>query len=230
MKKTFVAIAMMSCLALAGCASSSESAVTYTEPSTVIPVNDHTLIKEESTVFVYRDGRVTSQDVELFGEDYYDVEELKKDFVNPAIESYNKTAGGDSVKVTSVKAENGKVKMVLEYATTDDYIGFNKKTNKYYSNWATFDVCEYAKISEAGYALPATLLDTTGAVVNTATIKSNVELYLCVIDFGATYPTGFAGEFDFEGDIAYVSEGITVTSMNGVTAANGAGLQYIIFK
>ena len=85
---------------------------------------------------------------------------------------------------------------------------------------------------DAGVLTPegAALLDPSGNLVPASGIKSDTELYLCVLDLGAGYPTGFSGKLLFEGDIAYVSGGITFDSSNGITLADVAGLQYIIFK
>ena len=223
-------IALSVSLLLGGCQSSENPTVTYTEPETNTPINDHTMITDDSAVFVYRNGRVRSQDVESFGEEYYDVNELKSEYIDPAVSEYNSAAGKDKVKVVSLDLKNGNASLVIDYASTKDFLDFNKNTNLYFKDWKTFDTCPYLKISESGYALPANLVDPSGNLVPASGIKSDTELYLCVLDLGAGYPTGFSGKLLFEGDIAYVSGGITFDSSNGITLADVAGLQYIIFK
>lgn len=76
-----------------------------------------------STVFVEKDGKIVSADVEAFDEDAYDMEGLEA-FVKDALLAYN---GGEEGNITmkSLTAEEGKATLILEYASASDYADFN---------------------------------------------------------------------------------------------------------
>jgi hypothetical protein len=78
---------------------------------------------EESTVFVQKDGKVVSTDVENFSNSY-DEEELKN-YVETAISEYTAQYGEDTVTLKDVAVADGKATLILEYASTEDYTRFN---------------------------------------------------------------------------------------------------------
>lgn len=77
-----------------------------------------------STVFVEKDGRVVSTDVEAFDENKYELEGLEE-YVKEAVSSYNSEHGEESVVMKELKAEEGSAVLILEYASASDYAGFN---------------------------------------------------------------------------------------------------------
>jgi uncharacterized protein YxeA len=78
---------------------------------------------EESTVFVQKDGKVVSTDVESFS-DSYDEEELKN-YVETTISEYTAQYGEDSVTLKDVAVADGKATLILSYASPEDYSRFN---------------------------------------------------------------------------------------------------------
>lgn len=77
-----------------------------------------------STVFVEKDGKIVSTDVEAFDENTYDKEGLEA-YVNKAVSAYNSDNGEDSVVMKELKIEEGNAVLILEYASASDYAGFN---------------------------------------------------------------------------------------------------------
>ena len=79
---------------------------------------------EASTLFVLKDGKIISTDVEAFDENTYDKEGLTS-YVEEAVEAYNSENGKNSVKVKSLDVKEGTATLILEYASAADYAGFN---------------------------------------------------------------------------------------------------------
>lgn len=224
-------VGAMAATLLTGCKGSSATGPDFTVPNTQAPQNDYTFLASTSCVFVQRNGQVVSADVEDFSKDYYDVDELKTKKVEPAIAAYNKEAGEGAVTLNALTVKDGMVTMELKFATGDDYVKFNRETNHYFSQWQVLKVCKYSELPSMGYALTGDLVLPDGTTCGAATITGTENLNVCVIDMGTEYPTGFNGTFLFEGDVAYMSPGITKgTSANSVVLANTAGLQFVLFK
>lgn len=77
-----------------------------------------------STVFVEKDGKVVSTDVEAFDENTYDKEGLEA-YVQEALDTYNSDNGEDAVVMKELKVEEGNAVLILEYASASDYAKFN---------------------------------------------------------------------------------------------------------
>jgi hypothetical protein len=80
-------------------------------------------VTEESTVFVQKNGKVVSTDVESFSSSY-DEEELKT-YVETMISEYTQQYGEDTVKLKDVTVADGTATLILEYASPEDYSRFN---------------------------------------------------------------------------------------------------------
>lgn len=78
---------------------------------------------EESTVFVLKDGKIVSTDVDDFDEAKYDEEGLEE-YVNRQISEYNDEYGKDSVKLNNISIKDGKAFLTLEYNNWSDYARF----------------------------------------------------------------------------------------------------------
>ena len=79
---------------------------------------------DTNTVFVLKDGRLVSTDIDGFDETVYDKEKLAT-YVQDVIDTYNKENGEDSLKQKSYSVEEGVVTLVLEYANADVYEDIN---------------------------------------------------------------------------------------------------------
>lgn len=78
---------------------------------------------DSSTVYVLKNDRIITTDVEDFDEDSYSTSELK-DYVKTAIEEYTSENGSGSVKYKSLSVEDGVASLTISYASAEDYTGF----------------------------------------------------------------------------------------------------------
>lgn len=77
-----------------------------------------------STAEFHRNGGIRITTVESFAEDYYDADELKKT-IRDAVASYNEKNGNGRVKEKSFQVADQTAVLVLDYASAEDYSGFN---------------------------------------------------------------------------------------------------------
>ena len=78
----------------------------------------------EDTVFLLKNGKVVSTDVEDFDTDTYSKEDLEK-FVDEAVEAYNSEHGKNTIEKKKLKVENETAVLTLEYASAEDYASFS---------------------------------------------------------------------------------------------------------
>jgi hypothetical protein len=246
MKKAwlFALIGVMAVGMLSACNKSStdETGSGFVDPGTAGDmVNDYPNLISDSGLFIKRDGTITSADMEEFSADYYDAEEFEQDYVEPAVRSYNEKQGLSYVRASeteeklpvalnSIKVEDGNLTLQLDYQNAQHYLAFNQEINDYYQDWTTFVVCSYADLVDYGISMDASFIDTEGNAVDLNTVKTTNGLYACVIGFNGALPTGFSGKLQFEGEVAYTTEGIYLQSDNTVRVYDSDQLQYILFK
>ena len=73
-----------------------------------------------NTVFVLKDGKIVSTDLETFDGKQYDADELES-YVAGVIDTYNKENGEDSLKQKKFSVEENTATLILEYANADVY-------------------------------------------------------------------------------------------------------------
>ena len=93
----------------------------------VIQMDEEVWEPESTSVQIYKDGSVTETVIDKLDKDYYDSEELKA-LVSEAISDYNASAGPDRVAedIEKTVIEDGRVTLVMNYASPQDYAGFNQ--------------------------------------------------------------------------------------------------------
>lgn len=79
---------------------------------------------DTNTIYVEKNGKITSVDVEAFDQSYYDETELET-FVDEAVNAYNEENGKGAVKVEELSVEDGVATLKMQYKTAEDYAGFN---------------------------------------------------------------------------------------------------------
>lgn len=79
---------------------------------------------DTNTVFVLKDGKIVSTDVENFDEKKYNEAELES-YVAGIVDTYNKKNGEDSLKQKEFTVEENVATLVLEYANGDIYEAVN---------------------------------------------------------------------------------------------------------
>lgn len=114
---------------------------------------------ETNTVYVLKNGKIISTDVEAFDEKIYDKAEFKS-YVKDVIDTYNSEIGKKAVKQKSFEINDSKATLVLEYADADVYEKVNSielftgTINEAQEAGYEFD-CEFAKLAD-GKAVTAT--------------------------------------------------------------------------
>ena len=167
---------------------------------------------EQSGIFVRKNGTVKGAEIESFdnsayAEPRYQEDELKA-FVEETVSSYNQETTGqtgayskdaDGLKVTidDFSVKNSVATLVLNYATTEDYIEFNDGGE----NVLTLDLMTAPEAAEAGAVLTG-LKDSEGNSV--AEDAASNEKYYVVSVSGNT-------EVTVEGKILGISDGGSIT-------------------
>ncbi len=135
---------------------------------------------ETNTVYVLENGKVISTDVEAFDEKTYDKDKLQS-YVKDSINTYNAEIGKNSLKEKSLKIEDGKAVLVLEYADVDTYEAVNAvelfvgTVKEAQAAGYKFDA-SYAKLTD-GKAISATAEDFTKSDdYKVVIIKSNTKV------------------------------------------------------
>lgn len=111
MKKKGLVCLLLTCLFLTGC---SKNPGLKAEELTA------------DTLYISKDGSIVSGIVESFDKEYYVKEELES-FIEEEIEDYNSQSEKDRIKLSSLAIEEkGQARMVIRYASIEDYAAVNK--------------------------------------------------------------------------------------------------------
>lgn len=76
-----------------------------------------------STLYVEADGKLQMADIEVFDKEYYDQKELKE-FINTAVDEYQKEAGEESVSCSDVSVSSDMAKALFHFRSVKDYNNF----------------------------------------------------------------------------------------------------------
>lgn len=79
---------------------------------------------DTNTVYVLKNGKIISTDVEAFDEKTYNKDELKA-YIKENLDTYNAEIGKNSLKQKSFEVEEGEAVLVLEYADANAYEAVN---------------------------------------------------------------------------------------------------------
>ena len=145
---------------------------------------------KESTVYILKNGRVVSTDVETFDSSVYDEAGLES-YVQDAISAYEQEYGSKKVTLKSLTFENGMATLIIEYASAEDYANFNK---------TELFAGSLAESLAAGYSFNMDFADVTGDVATECPASSFLggEGYKVVIIKANT-------DVKVIGDICYLS-------------------------
>lgn len=167
-----------------------------------------------TTIYVAKDGKITSIIVEDFSEKYYDQAEMTA-MINSEIADFNSAHGADSVVLNSVSVDNMIAKVSITYENCDVYSEFNK---------------EELYVSTVKEAL------NTGKTLN-VTLKNPLDENNTI---GMTEIAGMDSEFivisseevDIRcaGKILYVSQETTYVDEYEINAYENQDDTYVIFK
>ena len=115
-------------------------------------------IAEENSVYILKDDKILSTNVEIFG-DEYDQKELKA-FMNDAIKAYNEENGSGSVKQKAFQLKNGTATSVLQYKDADVFEDFYGRE---------LFVGTVGEAIQAGYSFDIPFADVTGSTPEACT-------------------------------------------------------------
>lgn len=171
---------------------------------------------DESAISVKKNGKITGVSIEAFDKSYYSEEELS-DFVEKTINEYQQENGDSSVKLESLKVEEGKATLYINYETPTDYAKFNGEE---------LFVGTILDAMAAGYNLDTTYYEVSGTTLGTATsidlIDDDYKVVIVKEKIRVIVP----------GKIKFVSDNLTIIDKNTVTPMNknATGYSIIIYK
>lgn len=165
---------------------------------------------DRNTVFVLKNGKIVSTDIEAFDEKTYNKEKLEA-YVDDVVATYNKENGEDSLTKKYYDVVDDVATLVLEYANADVYEAVNSvelftgTVKEAQKAGYTFD-CGFAKMVD-GKAVTASLADFEKEEdVKVLIIKSNTKVVL-------------------PGDVCYVStQNVSKVGEDYVIIKDGASL------
>lgn len=169
----------------------------------------------ETTVEVKKNGNIVHTIIEDFTEDYYDVNALQSS-IQSACDSYNASAGDDSVTVGEATEEEGVLTVDMTYRNSAAYAGFNRQ--------AMFAGTVKDAYQE-GYDLNVNLVSARedGKTIGKAELLGMGEKHIVIIREAVNVKV-----WD---KILYYSEDVVQTQdAKTVTVTDGDALTYIIFE
>lgn len=207
MKKVRIAIAaMMAATLLFGCGSKSGATSTFAPA--------------QSSIFVKRDGAVSSALVEMDDKSYYDQTELTT-FIEEWVTAYNAEQGGSGVTLESCTLKDGKATAVFNYASGADLCSFTQASDDVANQTSILEVTTVSeglvqgKVSDGTWKAAKDRVD-----VSLDTVIKQGDLKLVTVDGAVTLQT--------EGKIQYYSGAITM--VDDFTVTTTGGKSYIVFK
>lgn len=163
---------------------------------------------EQNTIVVKKDGSVLGAIIEDFSDSKYVSEELKA-MLEEEIAAYNAKAGEGSVTLETYEVtEDKKVKVYLEYASFEDYAGFNEET---------FFVGTVSEAYEAGYEfVDMENVSGEGAAIGKADVLEKGSMKMVIFEEPV--------HVRVNGKISYVSSGVAVEGRKEAAVNNEEGM------
>ena len=174
----------------------------------------------ETSLYVTKEGTVTSADVETYENDYYSADELKAyaEEMLTAFESGNQSGDSDKkAEITECTVKDGTAKLLITFPDAEEYPDTESGIQI-----ESLDVVSMADGVEKGYIIGSTFYKAGdgNTEVSAVDITKQKKLYVACVKGSAKIQT--------DGAVQYVSEGVT---LNGDVAETPAGeTSYIIFK
>lgn len=171
---------------------------------------------EQTEITISKDGTVSMQIIESFDKPYYDQDELRQKVLTE-VASYNRNVENGNISVEKVEVEEQSAKVIMEYATAEDYARFNK---------SIFFVGSTTQAQEAGYDLNTVLSGTedTMKTIGMADMLLMSDYSILITD--CTEPVTINGK------AAYVSSNVIVSkNKKTITLTQDTdALGYVVFQ
>lgn len=206
--KTLLAV-MMAGVLLAGCAGGAGS-------STFSP--------SESSIFVTREGGISSGLVESYEKIIYVQEELLAEAQKAAADfsAANPVTDGTAVTVKSCTLENGTAKLIFDYKSGESLAGFAKEYEDTANQVESLNVTTVADGLVQGLIVDASFVKAKdGSAIDNQTVTKDGTFHLVAVE-------GPAVTIQTEGKVQYVSAGSSM--VDDFTVKTPEGKAYIIFK
>lgn len=151
---------------------------------------------DTNTIYVKKNGRVISADVETFDKDYYDQEEFKT-YVDAAIEEYN-AERNNAVKLLEFEVKENVASVHMSFQSAGDYSAFNQM--ELFSG-------SIAEAKEAGYTMEVPLIEAKEADgTNTEEVLAEFDAEESVMSTETEFSAESTEEFIIEGSLEPATE------------------------
>ena len=172
-------------------------------------------VPAESTIALYKKGKITDTIVEEFDKDFYDSEELQSE-IESELAEYNKNFAADHVTLKKFEVKDGTATLQLVFDGSEYYEDYMEMT---------LFTGTVAEARAEGYELTGELLGADGAQTSLDSLDSADEAQVLVLETDETV------QVQTPGTILAVSAGgnVSVTGKKQAAVADG-GLSYIIYK
>ena len=176
----------------------------------------------ETSLYVTKEGTVTSADVEICENDYYSADELKAyaQEMLDAFESENQSGSSEKkTEITECTVKDGTAKLLITFPDAEEYLRFDEESG---IQVESLDVVSVQDGVEKGYIVGSNFYKAGDekTEVSAVDITKQKKLYVACVTGSAKIQT--------DGAIQYVSEGV---NLNGNTAETPKGeTSYIIFR
>lgn len=207
MKKARIILAVMIAGAmLSGCAGRGSSTSTFSP--------------EQSSIFVARDGSISSALVETYTNDYYDQEELRAS-IEASVADFSAELGRTPVTLSSCTLGNGRAIALFEYESGADLCAFGKATEDEVNILETLEFTTVEKGQMAdGMSNVEWKKAKDGSAVSAETVTKKGAVHLVYLDGNAMVQT--------EGKIQFYSGNVSLK--DGFTAVVSGGQAYLAFQ
>ena len=169
----------------------------------------------ETTITVEKRGRVRESIVESFDKDYYDLDELTREF-STSVEDYNEAIGGQEIRLRGIELKkDSKIYVDLEFSGPSDYENFVGEK---------LFVGTVGDAYDNGYTMDVVLKGVEkGDKIDKLKIMSMADRNIIIMSEHARVRT-------FK-DIAYVSANVDVIDSNEARVLSESdGLAYLILE
>lgn len=184
----------------------------------------------ESSIYVTREGKITSATVEKYENDYYTAEELKAS-AEEDLEAINGPAGAAADNSTQEKpaavsecsVKDGTIKLLIDFKDANTYLQYlDTFTDEEDETVKNLDITTVADGLTKGYLVDETFTKPgENKEISSQEVMKQSDLYVAAVEGAALIQP--------EGKIQYISKNVTMVDGNMVHTS-GDGVSYIVFK
>lgn len=179
----------------------------------------------EDSLYITGQGAVTSAVIETYSNDYYTEEELTAS-VSEALETFNSAWSEGEEKPASLNSctlSENKASLLIDFKDPAAYLEFMARYPDEESpvQVKSMEIAAVEGLELSGIPFQSAAGKNKGTSVSAEEVKKQSKLTAAVVEGAALIRT--------DGEIQYVSEGVTVTG-NSEARTPEEGISYIVFK